>query len=116
MPYSEINTGFIPQQQPQDRRVSFGLVFFGSDGNGNNNGGNCDSLGISQSQGMRGSSSSTFNLGIKPKDPPIFHGRASKDVDTWIAKVSDFLYLIEANSRQQVAYAATLLHEAAADW
>ena len=65
---------------------------------------------------MRGSSSSTFNLGIKPKDPPIFHGRASEDVDTWIAKVSDFLYLTEANSRQQVAYAATLLHEAPTDW
>ena len=37
-------------------------------------------------------------------------------MDTWIAKVGDFLYLTEANSRQQVAYAATLLQEAAADW
>ena len=43
-------------------------------------------------------------------------GDADKDVDTWIAKVGDFLYLTEANSRQQVAYAATLLQEAAADW
>ena len=49
MPHSEINTGFIPQQQPQGHRVSFGSVFLGSDGNENNNGGNRDSLGISQS-------------------------------------------------------------------
>ena len=30
--------------------------------------------------------------------------------------MGDFLYLTEANARQQVAYAATLLQEAAADW
>ena len=46
----------------------------------------------------------------------MFHGRANEDVDTWLAKVGDFLYLTEANPRQQVAYAATLLQEAAADW
>ncbi|MCV6612700.1 MAG: retrotransposon gag domain-containing protein, partial [Amphritea sp.] len=61
-------------------------------------------------------SSSTFNIGIKPKDPPYFNGRANEDVDTWLAKVGDFLYLTEANNRQQVAYTATLLQEAAADW
>ena len=59
---------------------------------------------------------STFQLGIKPKDPPMFHGRANEDVSTWISKVQDFLYLTEANSHQQVAYTATLLQEAAADW
>ena len=59
---------------------------------------------------------STFQLGIKPKDPPVFHGRANEDVSTWISKVQDFLYLTKANSRQQVAYTATLLQEAAADW
>ena len=61
-------------------------------------------------------SSSTFNIGIKPKDPPYFNGRANEDVDTWLAKVGDFLYLTEANNRQQVAYTATLLQEAASDW
>ena len=30
--------------------------------------------------------------------------------------MQDFLYLTEANPWQQVAYAATLLQEAAADW
>ena len=69
-----------------------------------------------QARGVQGSGTSTFNIGIKPKDPPFFHGRANEDVDMWIAKVGDFLYLTEANSRQQVAYAATLLLDAAADW
>ena len=35
---------------------------------------------------------------------------------TWTPKVSDLLYLTEANSRQQVAYTTTLLQEAATDW
>ena len=59
---------------------------------------------------------STFAVSIKPKDPPVFHGRASEDVDTWIYKLMDFFYLTEANDQQQVAYAATLLQDAAADW
>ena len=46
----------------------------------------------------------------------MFHGRATEDVMTWVAKPSDFFYLAEAIDRQQVAYAATLLQEAAADW
>ena len=58
----------------------------------------------------------TFNIGIKPKEPPVFNGRANEDIDTWLAKVGDFIYLTEANDRQQVAYMATLLQEAAADW
>ena len=60
--------------------------------------------------------SATFNIGIKPKEPPVFHGRANEDVDTWLAKVGDFMYLTEANDRQQVAYMATLLQDAASDW
>ena len=81
-------------------------------GNGN---GTSGSVGVPRTQVHPGSAA-TFNIGIKPKDPPVFHGRANEDVDTWLAKVGDFLYLTEANPRQQVAYAATLLQEAAADW
>ena len=58
----------------------------------------------------------TFNIGIKPKEPPVFHGRANEDVNTWLAKVGDFMYLTKANDRQQVAYMATLLQDAATDW
>ena len=100
--------------------MSFGSVFQESSGNGagNGNGGEekRDNFGGVPSQAIHGSSGTTFNIGIKPKDPPFFHGRANEDVDTWIAKVGDFLYLTEVNSRQQVAYTATLLLDAAANW
>ena len=110
---------FLPIAPTSTRRESFGSVFPGSSGtqgNGNGRGnGNSGGLDLHSTRVPHGSGS-TFQIGIKPKDPPIFYGRANEDVDTWIAKVGDFLYLTEANSRQQVAYAATLLQEAAADW
>ena len=53
---------------------------------------------------------------MKPKDPPVFRGRAEDDVTTWTAKVQDFYYLTDASNVQQVAYAATLLQDAASDW
>ena len=46
----------------------------------------------------------------------MFYGRAAEDVSTWISKVSDFFYLTRATDCQQVAYVATLLQEAAANW
>ena len=112
---SMLNVGpwdeFPPIAQNSTRRESFGSVFPGSSGTqGNGNG------GTSPRRRNAPASSSTFNIGIKPKDPPYFNGRANEDVDTWLAKVGDFLYLTEANNRQQVAYTATLLQEAASDW
>ena len=65
---------------------------------------------------MMPTSSTLFKMDIKPKEPPIFRGTANEDVDSWLAKVEDFIYLTEANARQQVAYMATLLQEAAGDW
>ena len=53
---------------------------------------------------------------VKPKDPPVFHGRVSDDVVTWTSKVQDFFYLTEAGGVQQVAYAVTLLQDATANW
>ena len=103
-----------PMGQTSTRRESFGSVFPGSSGtqgNGNGREGNAEATRRNVPP-----ASSTFNIGIKPKDPPVFHGRATDDIDTWLAKVGDFLYLTEANERQQVAYTATLLQDAAADW
>ena len=57
-----------------------------------------------------------FTFQVKPKDPPMFRGRADDDVTTWTAKVQDFLYLADISDVQQVAYAATLLQDAASDW
>ena len=46
----------------------------------------------------------------------MFCGRVKEDVTTWTVKVQDFFYLTDAGDVQQVAYAATLLQDAAADW
>ena len=68
----------------------------GGNGENNGNGGNGGTIGSktvqTQPQGV-----STFNLGIKPKDPLVFHGWANEDVSTWVAKVSDFFYLTESH-------------------
>ena len=61
-------------------------------------------------------SGQAFTVQVKPKDPPIFRGRVEDDVTTWTAKVQDFYYLTDASDVQQVAYAATLLQDAASDW
>ena len=103
-----------PMGQTSTRRESFGSVFPGSSGTQGNGNGREGSTGPTRRPMPM--STSTFNIGIKPKDPPVFHGRATDDIDTWLAKVGDFLYLTEANERQQVAYTATLLQDAAADW
>ena len=110
-----VGSSFALPQESNERRASFGSTFPGSSGTGGNGNGTSGSIEVPRTQVHPGSAA-TFNIGIKPKDPPVFHGRANEDVDTWLAKVGDFLYLTEANPRQQVAYAATLLQEAAADW
>ena len=111
----EMNPNTVGQQQSSGRRVSFGSVFNESEGNGHGSGGNGHGSAAGTTQQTR-TSGSTFNIDIKPKEPPIFYGRAAEDIDTWLSKVADFIYLTEANERQQVAYMATLLQEAAADW
>ena len=62
-----------------------------------------------QSQGQ------AFTFQVKPKDPPMVRGRVEDDVITWTAKVQDFFYLTDAGDVRQVAYAATLLQDAASD-
>ena len=52
------------EQQMNERRVSFGSVFPGSNG-----GGNGGSVSAPQTQ-VQNRSSTTFNIGSKPKDPP----------------------------------------------
>ena len=83
-------------------RVSFGSVFnapSGQGGDNNDNDGNGGTIG-SRTVQVQPQGASTFNLGIKPKDTLVFHGRANEDVSTWVAKVSDFFYLIKATPRQ----------------
>ena len=113
----------FPLAPQGSRRGSFGSVFDassgqeGKDGHNGNGNGHIDDDGTAQTRPRQVQQGvSTFNLRINSKDPPMFHGRATEDVTTWVAKVSDFFYLIEAIDRQQVAYAATLLQEVAVDW
>ena len=107
---------FPPQQR--SRRESFGSTIAGSSGTGGNgNGGRGHGhTGVSGVTPSALPTASVFKMDIKPKEPPVFRGTAAEDVDTWLAKVEDFIYLTEANTRQQVAYMATLLQDAAGDW
>ena len=50
-----------------------------------------------------------FNMEFKGKGPPSFSGKVEEDVDSWLAKIEDFIYLTEVNKRQQVAYMAHII-------
>ena len=100
------------QSRERECKECFGSIFPGSRGTG----GNGDGGNLTHGQPQTSRCSTTFNIDIKPEEPPIFYGRASEDIDSWLAKVGDFIYLTEAKDRQQVAYMATLLQEATADW
>ena len=83
-------SGFTPQQR--SHRESFGSVFPGSSGTGGNGNGESHPLGMTgMTQQRMPNQVATFNIRIKPKEPPVFHGRANEDVDTWLAKVGDFI-------------------------
>ena len=52
----------------------------------------------------------------KPKEPPCFFGRSSKDVHTWTSLVRHYLTFMGGSDAQQVAYSVTLLCESAHEW
>ena len=80
--------GPTPFGGPQNsHHVSFGSVsdaVSGQGGNGDSsgNGGDGEIVG-SRTVQVQPQGVSTFNLGIKPKDPLVFHGSANEDVSTW---------------------------------
>ena len=83
----------IPPADPhRGHRDSFGSVFPGSlentqDGGYGNGGGYIGQSGFGDGNsaiGNMGQFNPTFQLDIKPKDPPVFHGRANEDVTTWL--------------------------------
>ena len=82
----------------------FGSVFdatSGPNGGGHNNGNNDNDWNDIPDAGNTPTqqNDALFKLEIKPKDPPMFYGRAAEDVSTWISKVSDFFYLTGATDR-----------------
>ena len=52
----------------------------------------------------------------RPKEAPTFFGRASEDADTWVSIVSNYFAFMASTPQQEVAYAATLLRDAAHNW
>ena len=98
VPSSRPQENFVFNSQPGESYTETSLAgWHGSNGAGSTN-----------------QTSATFNVTIKPRDPPAFHGRATDDVITWLSKVEDFFYLTGATPQQQVAHIATLLLDAAA--
>ena len=67
-----------------NHRILSGYVFDASSGQGGNgdNDGNGGTIG-SRTVQVQPQGAATFNLGIKPKDPLVFHGSANEDVSTW---------------------------------
>ena len=57
-----------------------------------------------------------FKIDLKPKDPPVFSGKGTEDVEIWVKQVSNFLTIIGGPDHIQVAYVANLLQGAAQHW
>ena len=57
-----------------------------------------------------------FKIDLKPKNPSIFAGKGTDDVDVWVKQVSNFLTIIGGPDHIQVAYVANLLQGAAQHW
>ena len=52
----------------------------------------------------------------RPKEPPCFFGRSSKDVHTWTSLVRHYLAFMAVSDVQQVAYTVTLVQKATHEW
>ena len=53
---------------------------------------------------------------IKPKDPPVFTGKATDDVEVWVQQVDNYLQLLGGSDAMQVSYVGTLLQGTAQLW
>ena len=53
---------------------------------------------------------------IKPKDPPVFTGKATDDVEVWVRQVENYLQLLGGSDAMQVSYVGTLLQGTAQLW
>ena len=100
--------------QTSARRESFGSVFPGSSRTQVNGNGREGSTGPTRRHVPM--TASTLILASNRRIRQSFMAGATDDVEYMAGQVGDFLYLTEANDKQQVAYMATLLQDAAADW
>ena len=64
-----------------------------------------------------GPSTQSFpNVMWRPKEPPCYFGKSTEDVHTWTSLVRRYLTFMGGSDAQQVAYAVTLLRDAAHEW
>ena len=63
-----------------------------------------------------GRTTSQMNVQWRPKEPPVFCGKSTEDAHTWVSVVSNYFVFMNGTPHQEVAYAITLLREAAHDW
>ena len=52
----------------------------------------------------------------KPKEPPCFFRRSSKDVHTWTSLMRHYPTFMVGNDAEKVAYSVTLLHDSTHEW
>ena len=57
-----------------------------------------------------------FKIDLKPKDPPVFAGKGTEDVEVWVKRINNFLTIIGGPDHIQVAYVTNLLQSVAQDW
>ena len=63
-----------------------------------------------------GRTTTQMNVQWRPKEPPVFCGKSTEDAHTWVSVVSNYFVFMNGTPHQEVAYAITLLREAAHDW
>ena len=58
----------------------------------------------------------TFQVVMKPREPPIFAGKVSEDVELWLYTVRAYFRTVAAPEAQKVGYTLTMLQDAAREW
>ena len=57
-----------------------------------------------------------MNVQLPPKEAPVLCGKSTEDAHTWVSVMSNYFVFMNGTPHQEVAYAITLVREAAHDW
>ena len=52
----------------------------------------------------------------RPREPPLFCGRSTKDARGWVSIMRNYLTFVECSEKQKVAFLSTFLREAGHEW
>ena len=53
---------------------------------------------------------------MKPREPPVFAGKVSEDIDLWLHTVRAYFRTVAAPEEQKIGYTLTMLQDAAREW